>query len=247
MAVMEPIHKEDTMAVALITGGSAGLGLALTRALAQQGWTVLVDGRDAGRLRSATADIEGEVITLPGNVGDPAHRRDLVAEVERLGQLDLLVHNASSLGPVPLRPLVELEPEDLRAVWAINVDAPISLTRDLLPHLTAHHGVLLSISSDAAIEHYEGWGPYGASKAALDHLVLTLAAETGVTAYAVDPGDMLTRMHQDAFLGEDISDRPLPETVVPHLLGLLAQRPASGRLKAVDIPPAAELPVARGA
>ncbi len=189
------------MAVALITGGSAGLGLALTRALAQQGWTVLVDGRDTGRLRSATADIEGEVITLPGNVGDPPHRRDLVAEVERLGRLDLLVHNASSLGPVPLRPLVELEPEDLRAVWAINVDAPISLTRDLLPHLTAHHGVLLSISSDAAIEHYEDWGPYGASKAALDHLVLTLTAETGVTAYAVDPGDMRTRMHQDAFLG----------------------------------------------
>jgi NAD(P)-dependent dehydrogenase (short-subunit alcohol dehydrogenase family) len=151
------------------------------------------------------------------------------------GPLDLLVHNASTLGPLPMRRLRELGDEGLRGAWDTNVAAPYALTRDLLPRLLAAKGVLLSLSSDAAVEHYETWGAYGASKAALDHLTLTWAAEEGLTCYAVDPGDMRTRMHQNAFPGEDISDRPLPETVVPHLLALLDKRPPSGRYRAAEI------------
>lgn len=225
------------MRTALITGGSSGLGRALTRSLVGEGWTVVTDGRDADRLARATDPLGDRVIAVPGDVADPGHRSDLVTEVGRLGRLDLLVHNASTLGPLPLRPLRELTLEQLRSVWAVNVGAPLELTRELLSHLLADEGVLLSLSSDAAVEHYEGWGPYGAAKAALDHLVLTIGAETGVTAYAVDPGDMRTGMHQDAFPGEDISDRPLPETVVPHLQALLATRPPSGRYRAADVSP----------
>lgn len=231
------------MPIALITGGSAGLGLALTRSLTADGWTVVTDARDADRLRAAITDFADRVTAVPGDVTDPAHRRALVAEVTRLGRLDLLVHNASTLGPVPLRPLAQLEAEHLSSVWTTNVGAPLELTRALLPRLVEDDGVLLAVSSDAAVAHYEGWGPYGSSKAALDHLVLTVAGETGVTTYAVDPGDMRTQMHQDAFLGEDISDRPLPETVVPHLRALLDSRPPSGRYRAADI----AAPVAKGA
>lgn len=223
------------MRTALITGGSAGLGLALTRSLVDEGWIVLTDGRDADRLSRVTDPLGERVLAVAGDIGDPEHRSELVAAVGRLGRLNLLVHNASTLGPLPLRPLRELELEQLRSVWTTNVGAPLELTRALLPHLLADDGVLLSLSSDAAVEHYEGWGPYGAAKAALDHLVLTTGEETGVTAYAVDPGEMRTGMHQDAFPGEDISDRPLPETVVPHLLALLATRPPSGRYRAVDV------------
>ncbi|WP_051266826.1 SDR family NAD(P)-dependent oxidoreductase [Nakamurella lactea] len=221
--------------VALITGGSAGLGRALATGLAAAGWTVVTDARGPGRLAELIATHPDRLNGIVGDVGDPDHRQALAAEVRRLGRLDLLVHNASSLGPVPLRPLRELGADQLRAVWATNVDAPLALTQLLLEPLLASDGVLLSISSDAALEHYQGWGGYGASKAALDHLTLTFGTESPLTAYAVDPGDMRTQMHQDAFLGEDISDRPLPETVVPQLLALLAARPPSGRYRAADI------------
>jgi len=223
------------MPVAVITGGSAGLGRAFAHALAAEGWRVVVDGRDADRL-AAAADHPG-IVAIRGDITNEWHRGALGVAVEREGQLDLLVHNASSLGPTPMPRLADAAIEDLHAVWATNVGAPLALTADLLPLLSASHGVLVSISSDAGVEHYEGWGLYGASKAALDHLTLTFAAENpGVRAYAVDPGDMRTQMHQDAFPGEDISDRPLPETVVPHLLALLASRPPSGRYRAADIP-----------
>jgi NAD(P)-dependent dehydrogenase (short-subunit alcohol dehydrogenase family) len=223
------------MPVALVTGGSAGLGRALSRALAQEGWRVVVDGRDAGRL-AAAAD-HPDLVAVPGDVSDDGHRGALAAAVEREGRLDLLVHNASALGPTPLPALAATTVEDLHAVWRTNVAAPLALTGDLLPMLVASRGILLSISSDAAVGHYPGWGLYGASKAALDHLTLTFGEENpAVAAYAVDPGDMRTRMHQDAFPGEDISDRPLPETVVPHLLALLSARPPSGRYVAADIP-----------
>ncbi|MFC7485975.1 SDR family oxidoreductase [Knoellia sp. CPCC 206453] len=221
------------MSAALITGGSAGLGLELVRALAGQGWTVITDGRNADRLNAATAALP-HVIAIPGDVTDADHREHLRQAVADHGRLDLLVHNASTLGPSPLRPLDTMTVEDLRTVWQSNVGAPLVLTATLLPALRAAGGVLVSISSDAAIEHYEGWGLYGASKAGLDHVTLTYGQEAGLTAYAIDPGDMRTQMHQDAFPGEDISDRPLPESVVPHLLGLLAQRPPSGRYKAAD-------------
>lgn len=219
--------------VTVVTGGSAGLGLALVRALAGDGWTVITDGRDEVRMKEA--EHGPGVVPLVGDVTDPAHRDALVATVAGHGRLDLLVHNASTLGPLPMRPLAEATIADLEQVWRTNVGGPLVLTGQLLPWLRRSGGVLLSLSSDAAVEHYETWGLYGASKAALDHVTLTYAAEAGVTGYAVDPGDMRTGMHRDAFPGEDISDRPLPEAVVPHLLALLAQRPPSGRYRAREV------------
>ena len=222
------------MSVALITGGSAGLGLALLEALAGRGWTVITDGRDADRL----AEVRGRgVVRVAGDVTDPTHRAALVAEVDRAGRLDLLVHNASTLGPLPLRPLRELTGDDLAATWLVNAIAPHELTRALLPRLRASHGVLISLSSDAAVEHYPTWGAYGAGKAALDHLTGTLAAEEGLLAYAIDPGDLRTALHQAAFPGEDISDRPLPATVVPAFLEILRRRPAAGRYRAAEFLP----------
>jgi NAD(P)-dependent dehydrogenase (short-subunit alcohol dehydrogenase family) len=223
----------DTSArMALVTGGTAGLGLALTRALAKEDWHVITDGRSAERI--AAAGFPESVEVVAGDVTDADHRAALVAAVTAAGRLDLLVHNASTLGPLPMRPLAEATIADLQQVWRTNVGAPLVLTGELLPWLRVAEGVVLSLSSDAAVEHYETWGLYGASKAALDHVTLTYGAETGVTAYAVDPGDMRTGMHQDAFPGEDISDRPLPETVVPSLLRLLEKRPGSGRYRAGD-------------
>jgi NAD(P)-dependent dehydrogenase (short-subunit alcohol dehydrogenase family) len=221
------------MSVALITGGSAGLGRALLEALVARGWTVITDGRHPDALAAVTGP---SVVTVPGDVADADHRGALLVEVERAGRLDLLVHNASTLGPLPMRTLADLTPEALQQVWEVNAAGPFGLTQDLLPWLRATDGVLVSLSSDAAVEHYGTWGAYGATKAALDHLTLTWAVEQAVRAYAVDPGDMRTGMHQDAFPDDDISDRPLPATVVPHLLALLASRPPSGRYRAVDVP-----------
>ncbi|WP_374454422.1 SDR family oxidoreductase [Nocardioides sp.] len=225
--------SKRTTRVALVTGGSAGLGRALARALAADGWDVVTDGRSAEKFKEA--DLPAGVAVVVGDLTDAEHRDRLVAEVAGRGRLDLLVHNASTLGPLPMRPLAEVDIPDLAHVWRTNVGGPLVLTSALLPWLREASGVLLSISSDAAVNHYETWGLYGASKAALDHVTLTYAAESGLTGYAVDPGDMRTAMHQDAFPGEDISDRPLPESVVPRLLGLLADRPASGRYRAEDL------------
>ena len=228
------------MSVALITGGSAGLGRALARALAADGWRVVVDGRDAGRLAAAVDDVPG-IVAVPGDVTNEWHRGALAAAVEREGSLDLLVHNASTLGPTPMPQLADASAEDLHEVWQTNVAAPLALTADVLPLLRTSRGTLLSITSDAGAEHYEGWGLYGASKAALEHLTLTFGAENpAIRAYAVDPGDMRTQMHQDAFPGEDISDRPLADSVVPHLRSLLVARPSSGRYRAADFPVAAQ-------
>jgi NAD(P)-dependent dehydrogenase (short-subunit alcohol dehydrogenase family) len=221
-----------TERVALVTGGSAGLGLALVSELARQGWRVVTDGRSEEKFKEA--ELPEGVTVVVGDLTDAGHRDRLRTEVERHGRLDLLVHNASTLGPLPMRPLSEVDIPDLTQVWRTNIGGPLVLTSALLPWLREADGVLLSISSDAAVHHYETWGLYGASKAALDHVTLTYAAETGLRAYAVDPGDMRTAMHQDAFPGEDISDRPLPMTVVPHLLALLDARPESGRYRAED-------------
>lgn len=222
------------MSTALVTGGSTGLGRELVLALAARGWRVVTDARHPERHPALD---HADVTMVAGDVTDADHRADLVREVERAGGLDLLVHNASTLGPTPLRPLDTMTVEDLQGVWRTNLGAPLVLTAALLPHLVASGGTLLSISSDAGVEHYEGWGLYGASKAGLDHLTLTFGTENPtIRAYAVDPGDMRTEMHQAAFPGEDISDRPLPATVVPHLLALLEQRPPSGRYRAADLP-----------
>ena len=219
--------------VALVTGGSTGLGLALSSELARRGWRVVTDGRSEAKFKEA--GLPEAVTVVVGDLTDADHRDRLRTEVERHGRLDLLVHNASTLGPLPMRPLTEVDVGDLASVWRTNVGGPLVLTSALLPWLHEADGILLSISSDAAVHHYETWGLYGASKAALDHVTLTYAAETGVRAYAVDPGDMRTAMHQDAFPGEDISDRPLPDAVVLRFLSLLDARPESGRYVAADL------------
>ena len=218
--------------VAVVTGGSAGLGLALTGTLARDGWQVVTDARHGDTLAAAAAALPG-VTAIAGDVSDPRHQEQLAEAVRRHGRLDLLIHNASELGP--MLPLGDVAPGLLAEVLATNLLAPLGLTQRLLPLLLASGGVLVGISSDAAIEHYPTWGTYAASKAALDHLILTLAAENGLRGYAVDPGDLRTAMHQRAFPGEDISDRPLPETVVPHLLSLITGDHPSGRYRVADL------------
>jgi NAD(P)-dependent dehydrogenase (short-subunit alcohol dehydrogenase family) len=213
---------------ALVTGAGRGLGLALARALLSSGWHVVVDARRAGHLAAA---LPGAVV-VAGDVTDPVHRDALAAAVSRL---DLLVNNASDLGPSPLPRLADVPHAAVRRVYETNVLAPLALTQLFLPLLRASHGTVLNVSSDAAVEAYPGWGAYGSSKAALDQLTAVLAAEEPELAvYAVDPGDMRTEMHQAAFPGEDISDRPDPETVVPALLQLIASSRPSGRVRAAD-------------
>jgi len=227
----------STSRTALVTGASAGLGRALATTLADRGWTLVVDARGADRLAEVAAELSRRttVDAVPGSVTDPTHRAELATAVRRHGHLDLLVHNASELGGSPQPSLTDLESQTFHAVLETNVVAPAALTRELLPDLAAARGTVLAVSSDAAVEHYEGWGAYGASKAALDHLVGTFASEhPSLRWYAVDPGDMRTAMHQAAFPGEDISDRPLPETVVPALMRLLEAAPPSGRYRASD-------------
>ena len=227
------------MPTALITGSSAGLGRALAAALAARGWNLFLTARggsalaDVSRALSKYASPLGaSVVAVPGDVADAGHRAELLRRTSRVGALDLLVNNASTLGPTPLRPLADWHPGDMEDVLRVNFTAPYALTTALLPALAAAHGTVLSISSDAAVEHYPGWGGYGASKAALDHLTLTFGVENlDIACYAVDPGDMRTAMQQAAFPGEDISDRRTPEEVVPGLLDLLAARPASGRYR----------------
>jgi NAD(P)-dependent dehydrogenase (short-subunit alcohol dehydrogenase family) len=227
---------------ALVTGASRGLGRALAGRLAEQGWRLLLTGRAADDLALAAAELArtaptADVVARAGDVADAAHREELLGVVTVWGRLDLLVNNASTLGPTPLHRLEDLTPEALSRIFAVNVVGPHAMTRVMLPFLLADGGVVLDISSDAAVEHYETWGGYAASKAALDRLALTLGSElSGIRAYALDPGDMRTAMHQEAFPGEDISDRPPPEEVaVPAILVLLARRPPSGRYRAEDL------------
>jgi NAD(P)-dependent dehydrogenase (short-subunit alcohol dehydrogenase family) len=217
---------------ALVTGAGRGLGQALAGALLANGWRVVGDARRTAHL---TADLPGALV-VPGDVTDPAHRDALVAAVDGLGRLDLLVNNASDLGPAPLPPLANVPLAAARHVLETNVLAPLALIQRFLPLLRTAGGIVLNVSSDAAVEAYAGWGAYGSSKAALDQLSAVLAAEEpGLAVYAVDPGDMRTEMHQAAFPGEDISDRPEPEAVVPALLRLIATRPPSGRVRAADL------------
>jgi NAD(P)-dependent dehydrogenase (short-subunit alcohol dehydrogenase family) len=235
-------YEENLMLVALITGGSAGLGKALADALADHGWNLVIDARRAARLDVVVAELskKTKVIGLSGNVADPRHRAELAAAVTELGRLDLLVNNASTLGPTPLPPLAVLPLDGLRQVYEVNVVAPLALTQLLIVPLTGSEGAVLNISSDAAVASYPGWGAYGSAKAALDHLTATLAVEhPSLRCYAVDPGDLRTELHQAAFPGEDISDRPLPESVVPALLELVDRRTASGRYQAADLAVAA--------
>ncbi len=220
----------------IVTGASRGLGLALTRALAERGWRLVVDARDADALERAVAGLDG-VVPIAGDVADPEHRARLVDAAG--APIDLLVNNASTLGPPPppgpLPALGDYGLEALRHVYEVNVVAPLALVQLALPRF-GEGARIVNVSSDAAVEAYEGWGGYGSSKAALAHLTAVLGVENpGLRAYAVDPGDMRTQMQQDAFPGEDISDRPLPEESVPGFLALIEGDLPSGLYRAREL------------
>ncbi len=225
------------MPTALITGASRGLGHALATALVDRGWDVIGDARDSEALDDAVARIASpdRVTAIAGDVADPAHRGELAAAAASLGGLDLLVHNASTLGASPLPALDEIDPAVLERTYAVNTIAPVALTQALRPHL-GPQATVVAVTSDAASAPYEGWGAYGGSKAALEHTFAIWAEERpDLRILVVDPGDMRTRMHQDAFPGEDISDRPPPEERVPALLSLLDGTAPSGRYRLVEL------------
>jgi NAD(P)-dependent dehydrogenase (short-subunit alcohol dehydrogenase family) len=226
------------MSVALITGGSKGLGRALAAALVERGWSVVIDGRDPDTLAAVGRELASpSLVALPGDVADEEHRRDLLQAAEKLGGLDLLVNNASTLGATPLPGLADYPIDALRHTYEVNVVAPVALTQAALRLLhRSQDPRIINVTSDASVEAYAGWGGYGSAKAALDHLSAVLAVEDPtVRVWAVDPGDMRTQMHQDAFPGEDISDRALPETVAPLLVSLIESDHSSARLKAAEL------------
>ncbi len=222
------------MSIGIVTGASRGLGLALTRALVTRGWTVVVDARDVAALMEATQGLE-RVAPVAGDVTDALHRVELVAAAGET--IDLVVNNASALGPSPQPALADYPLEELRRVYEVNLVAPLALIQEALSKLSAN-AAILNITSDAAVEPYARWGGYGSSKAALDHMTAILAAEhPKLRVYGVDPGDMRTQMHQDAFPGEDISGRPPPEDSVPGLLALIDGSLPSGRYRASELAP----------
>jgi len=226
--------------VAVVTGASRGLGRALAHALAEDGYRLVVDARDGAALRAAMAGLPAGAVAsaIPGDITDPAHRGDLRRAAEALGGPDLLINNAGTLGPSPLPAISDFPLDELRTAFEVNVIAPVALTQMLLPALRERGGAVLSVTSDAAVEAYAGWGGYGAAKAALEQACNVLAAEeVAVRVWRVDPGDLRTQMHQDAFPGEDISDRPLPESVVPAFRRLIRERMPSGRYRAADLMP----------
>lgn len=225
------------MTTAIITGASRGLGFAIATELAAAGWHLIIDARDESALLAAADSLPktGAVEPIAGDITDPAHRAALIRAAGAHGRLDLLINNAGTLGPSPLPSIAAIDLDDLRAAFEANVVAPLALTQLALPLLRASRGTVIDVTSDAALEAYPGWGAYGASKAATEQLRNVLAAEEpDVSVWRVDPGDLRTRMHQDAFPGEDISDRPLPSSVAPALRRLLDDAPPSGRIRLAD-------------
>ena len=224
------------MPTAIITGASRGLGLALARALDERGWRLVLDARGADALEAATSEMTNAV-ALPGDVADPRHRSALIALAGP--QIDLLINNASILGPSPQPELAKYPLDVLAEVFRVNTIAPLALTQLALAHIP-DGGTIINVTSDAGIEAYDGWGGYGSSKAAFEQWTAILGVERPhLRIYAVDPGDMRTQLHQEAFPGEDISDRALPEESVPAFLALLDGQLANGRYRAHDLTPAA--------
>ena len=231
------------MTVAIVTGASRGLGEALATGLARTGWSLVVDGRDPTTLDAAAERIRAQaapgarVVAIVGDITDADHRHDLTAAALELGGLDLVVNNAGTLGTSPLPSMGDYPLGDLRVAFEVNVVAPLGLLQDALPILLdAPRPRVVNVTSDAAVEAYEGWGGYGAGKAALEHLGAVLAAEfPALTVWSVDPGDLRTAMHQAAFPGEDISDRPEPATAVPGFLELIDSDRPSGRYRAAEL------------
>jgi NAD(P)-dependent dehydrogenase (short-subunit alcohol dehydrogenase family) len=222
---------------AIVTGASRGLGLALARALAERGWRLVIDARTETELEAARAELAAltEVAAVAGDVADSWHRAALVDAAGP--RIDLLVNNASTLGAAPLPPLSDYPAAELEHALRVNTIAPLVLTQVALPRMPAGARIV-NVTSDAAVEAYEGWGGYGATKAALEQLTAVLAAERpDLRVYAVDPGDMNTRMQQEAFPGEDVSDRPPPQDSVPGLLALIEGDVASGRYRAAELAP----------
>jgi NAD(P)-dependent dehydrogenase (short-subunit alcohol dehydrogenase family) len=225
---------EHSSRTALITGASRGLGLALARKLAKHSWTLIIDARSAEALEAARAELSklSSVVAIPGDVTNEEHRQALAEAAQDIGSLDALVNNASVLGPSPQPPLLDYPLDALEEVYRANTIAPLALIQAVRRELKPEARII-NITSDAGIEPYPGWGGYGPSKAALEHLSAILAAENpSLRVYWVDPGDMRTQMHQEAFPGEDISDRPLPEQSVPGLIELLEGNLPSGRYEA---------------
>jgi NAD(P)-dependent dehydrogenase (short-subunit alcohol dehydrogenase family) len=219
---------------ALITGASRGLGLALARGLANDGWQLILDARGSEPLQQAAQELSAitNVVALPGDVREANHRAALAEAAGRLGGLDLLVNNAGILGPSPQPALRDYPPGTLADVYAANVIAPLTVIQ-ALQHTLKPGAAIINVTSDAGVEAYEGWGGYGSAKAALEQISNVLAAENpDWRVYWVDPGDMRTQMHQEAFPGEDISDRPLPEESVPGFLALIHSKLPSGRYQA---------------
>jgi NAD(P)-dependent dehydrogenase (short-subunit alcohol dehydrogenase family) len=225
---------ESSHRTVLITGASRGLGLALARSLAKDGWTLIIDARDEEALESARVELSryAHVIAVPGDVANPEHREDLAEAAREAGGVDALVNNASILGPSPQPELLDYPLDVFEQVYRTNVVAPLALVQALHSDLKSQARII-NVTSDAAVEPYEGWGGYGSSKAALEQLSNILAAENpGLRVYRVDPGDMQTQLQQEAFPDEDISDRPLPEESVPGFLELLTSDLPSGRYAA---------------
>jgi short-subunit dehydrogenase len=239
-------RSQLTHGQAVITGASRGLGRALAAGLARAGYDLVIDARDGDALASAAKAIQAQAPTItiaaiPGDITDPAHRGELAKAAA--GKTTLLVNNAGTLGAAPLPALADYPPGELRDAFETNVIAPITLTQLFLPQLRANGGAVLNITSDVAVEAYTGWGGYGAAKAALEQASNVLAAEeTAVRVWWADPGDLRTDMHQAAFPGEDISDRPLPESVVPQFRYLITERLPSGRYRAAELGAKTESP-----
>jgi NAD(P)-dependent dehydrogenase (short-subunit alcohol dehydrogenase family) len=227
------------MPVAIVTGASRGLGRALAHGLAQRGWAIVIDARGKPALdevASAAQRTNQRVVAVPGDITDPAHRESVLHQARQLGGPDLIVNNAGILGPSPQPPLATYPLDLLREVYEVNVVAPLGLIQLALPDLRERAGAIVNVTSDAAIEAYPGWGGYGSAKAAIEQASRILAAEEpAVRTWWVDPGDLRTQMHQEAFPGDDITDRPLPESVVPAFLRLLDTRPESGRVRLADL------------